>query len=261
MKWTPEAENAIKKVPFFVRKKVRARVEKEAADNGRPVVSLEDVNATRNRFMNQMDSEVRGYQLDACFGASGCPNSANSTESLSAKIEAILKDADLAAFLRQQVGGPLKFHHEFRVTLCDCPNACSQPQIKDIGVIGACLPEVTGDPCSGCGLCVSTCPDNAVTLDGDKNGISIDYEKCLACGQCIRVCPTGTLKEGKKGFKILLGGKLGRHPKLAEPLPGIYSEDEVLKIVENCLKYYKANSTGGKRFADCRPSDLLSIHT
>ncbi len=31
MKWTPEAEKAVKKVPFFVRKRVRARVEKEAA--------------------------------------------------------------------------------------------------------------------------------------------------------------------------------------------------------------------------------------
>jgi len=31
MKWTDEAEAAIKKVPFFLRKKVRARVEKEAA--------------------------------------------------------------------------------------------------------------------------------------------------------------------------------------------------------------------------------------
>ena len=28
----------------------------------------------------------------------------------------------------------LKFHHEFRVTVADCPNSCSQPQIKDIGI-------------------------------------------------------------------------------------------------------------------------------
>ena len=34
MKWTPEAAAAIKKVPFFVRKKVRARVETEAASAG-----------------------------------------------------------------------------------------------------------------------------------------------------------------------------------------------------------------------------------
>jgi len=36
MEWTTEAEGAIKKVPFFVRKKVRARVEKEALDINKP---------------------------------------------------------------------------------------------------------------------------------------------------------------------------------------------------------------------------------
>ena len=40
MKWMKEAEEAIKKVPFFVRKKVKARVEKEAGEAGKPVVSV-----------------------------------------------------------------------------------------------------------------------------------------------------------------------------------------------------------------------------
>jgi len=34
MEWTPEAEDAVKKVPFFVRKRVKARVEKEAREAG-----------------------------------------------------------------------------------------------------------------------------------------------------------------------------------------------------------------------------------
>ena len=38
MKWTSEAEAAVKKAPFFVRKKVRARVENEAAAVGKKVV-------------------------------------------------------------------------------------------------------------------------------------------------------------------------------------------------------------------------------
>jgi hypothetical protein len=38
MKWTQDAEDAIKKVPFFVRKRVRARVEKEAMTEGKKVV-------------------------------------------------------------------------------------------------------------------------------------------------------------------------------------------------------------------------------
>ncbi len=46
MKWTSEAEAAIKKVPFFVKKKVRSRVENEAAAAGKKVVSLADVKAT-----------------------------------------------------------------------------------------------------------------------------------------------------------------------------------------------------------------------
>jgi len=40
MRWTPKAEAAVKKVPFFVRKKVKARVEKKALQAGKPVVEL-----------------------------------------------------------------------------------------------------------------------------------------------------------------------------------------------------------------------------
>ena len=72
MKWLPEAEEAIKKVPFFVRKRVKARVEKEAGAAGRPVVSLADVKAAQKRYLNNMSKEVKGYQLDTCFGPGGC---------------------------------------------------------------------------------------------------------------------------------------------------------------------------------------------
>ena len=74
MKWDKHAEKAVQKVPFFVRKKVKARVEKEAGDAGKTRVSLADVKATQKRFLNKMDKEVKGYQTDACFGANGCPN-------------------------------------------------------------------------------------------------------------------------------------------------------------------------------------------
>jgi dissimilatory sulfite reductase (desulfoviridin) alpha/beta subunit len=64
------------------------------------------------------------------------------------------------------------------------------------------------------------------------------------------VCPTGTLATGERGYRVLLAGKLGRHPRLAEELPGIYQEDEVLSILEGCLDYYKKRSKHGERFAD-----------
>ncbi|MEJ2098326.1 MAG: hypothetical protein P8Y38_14725 [Deltaproteobacteria bacterium] len=137
MKWMPEAEEAIKKVPFFVRKRVRARVEKEAIEAGKQTVSLADVKATRARYLTSMSSEIKGYQIETCFGPSGCPNRAIISDHLVNQIESEVKKEDLLGFLKQSVKGDLKFHHEFRITLADCPNACSQPQIKDIGIIGA----------------------------------------------------------------------------------------------------------------------------
>ncbi len=250
MHWTREAEDTLKKVPFFVRKKVRARVEKEAQLSGRDTVTLAVVQTARKKFLDNMSSEIKGYQLDACFGAGGCPNRAMESEGLLAKLEKLLQQADLLDFLKEHVPGDLKYHHEFRVTISDCPNACSQPQIKDIGIIGVSEPAITDEVCSLCGTCVEVCRDQAVRLDEAAKVPVIDHQLCMQCGLCAKECPTGTIVDGKKGFRILLGGKLGRHPRLAEPLSGIYSEDEVLAIVKKCIDYYKANSRNGTRFAE-----------
>ena len=248
MKWTPEAEKAVKKVPFFVRKRVRARVEKEAAAEGKPVVTLAEVKATQRRYLNNMESEMRGYQLDSCFGPSGCPNRAILSDGLVPRIQALLEEADLLGFLKKTVSGQLRFHHELRVTVADCPNACSQPQIKDIGVLGACRPDTSENECTQCEACVEVCPEAAVALGGPAP--VIDGTRCIACGKCVAACPTETLVAGQTGYRVQLGGKLGRHPRLASELPGIYGENDVIKIIQDCIDFYKAKSTNGKRFAE-----------
>ena len=257
MKWMPEAEEALKRVPFFVRKTVRARVEKEAQEAARSVVSLEDVKATQARFLSRMSSKIKGYQIETCFGPSGCPNRAIISDQLIARIEAAVKKQDLLAFLKQTVEGGLKFHHEFRITLADCPNACSQPQIKDIGIIGACAPVLSGEPCTMCEACVDACKENAIRLDTKKEFPVIENDLCLKCGKCMAACPTGTLTPGKKGFRVQLGGKLGRHPQLARELAGIYDENTVMEIIKDCLRFYKANSKHGERFGQIlTPTDF-----
>jgi anaerobic sulfite reductase subunit C len=250
MKWTSEAEAAIKKVPFFVRKKVRARIEIETEAAGKNRVSLSDVKAAQARFMSKMSSDIKGYQIDTCFGSSGCPNPANSCEVLVKKIESLLENADLLTFLKERVKGDIKYHHEFRVTLAECPNACSQPQIKDVGIIGAVIPEITDEECSDCMACVEACIETCITLDNEKNTPEIDHERCLKCGKCVHVCPTGTITAKDKGFRVQLGGKLGRHPKLAVELDGIYSENEVLQMIKGCIDYYIKHSKHGERFAE-----------
>ena len=250
MKWTEEAEKAIKKVPFFVRKKVRARVENEAMAAGRKCVTILDLKTAQKKYLTNMSSEIKGFQLDTCFGSGGCPNRAVESNTFFNSLENLLVKADILKFLREHVGDHIKFHHEFRVTLADCPNACSQPQIKDIGIIGASIPEITENECLLCGDCVQICKENAVILNQKKCAPEIDYNLCIKCGQCIKKCSTGTISNKKAGFRILLGGKLGRHPRLAEELPGIFNEEETLKIVKKCITYYKKNSKDGARFAN-----------
>ena len=250
MQWSDDAETAIKKVPLFVRKRVRARVEKEAVAGGKNLITLAEVKATQARYLGKQEHEIKGYQVGRCFGSSGCPNRAIISDNLVEKIEAIFKDADILGFLRQTVAGDLKFHHEFRVALADCPNACSQPQIKDIGIIGAAIPDVTDAACSNCEACVDECREDAVQLPESGEGPLIDYQRCLSCGRCMAVCPTGTLATGQSGYRVQLGGKLGRHPRLARELPGIFTEDQVLDIIRDCIALYKKKSRGGTRFAE-----------
>jgi anaerobic sulfite reductase subunit C len=249
MEWTPEAKAALQRVPFFVRKRVRARVKKEATDAGKERIALVDVKATQARYLSGMHADIKGYQLDTCFGPSGCPNRAVISDPLLARVEAVVKAADLLSFLKSRVRGEIKFHHEFRITLADCPNACSQPQIKDMGIIGAAVPETTNEPCSQCQACVESCPEQAITLAAGSRPPAIDTVRCLNCGQCVRACPTGTIAEAWKGFRVQLGGRLGRHPRLARELPGIFGEDQVIEILQDCLKLYKERSLHGERFA------------
>ncbi len=125
------------------------------------------------------EKEIKGYEIATCFGGSGCPNSANSVTRLAADMEKIFETENLLGFLTSTVKGDLKFHHEFRVSLSECPNACSRPQIDDIGIIGAVLPGITDDACSLCGACVEACDEGAIEPDTKIQRPFIHDSLCL----------------------------------------------------------------------------------
>lgn len=248
MDWTNDAKKILSRVPFFIRGTVRERVEKEALRCGAKLVTPVLIDRCKKRYMNQMEEEVKGYRIETCFGRSGCPNRAISTDDLCDELERRLPERNLKTFLMNCVKGPLKLHHEFLISISDCPNGCSRPQIADIGIIGACTPAIGKEPCTSCASCVEACREEAILL---QNGSPvIDHSKCLGCGKCIKACPSGTLISEMKGHRILTGGRLGRHPRLAEELSGIHDLSAGLQIIERCLDIYQSHCRKGERFGE-----------
>ncbi|WP_300457985.1 4Fe-4S dicluster domain-containing protein [Desulfobacula sp.] len=263
MKWSEPADQAIHKIPFFIRKKVKKKVEAYVAQKGKSRVDLSDVTELKKKFLSKggMEKAIKGYEVMTCFGGAGCPNTANACARLAADIENIFEQANILAFLKAHVKQDVKFHHEFRVALADCPNACSRPQIVDIGIIGSVLPGISHEPCSHCNACVDVCGEAAIRLDDKKDSVLIDDDLCLMCARCISVCPTGTLREKQKNFRVMLGGRLGRHPRLAMEVAGLHTHDQVLQMVKNCLEFYKKTSKNGQRFAHLLSSPDQVINT
>jgi anaerobic sulfite reductase subunit C len=250
MKWSKEAEEAVSRVPFFVRKRVKKKVEEEAERAGSPLVTLQYVQDSKKRFLKEMDQEVKGSQVETCFGPSGCPNQAVECEGIAPALEQELMKRDLRSFLKERVQGPLKMHHDFRVSRSCCPNACSRPQIVDFGLIGAKHPKVTEEACTQCGACLDVCKEKAIRIEESAGRPSLDLKKCLSCGQCIPACPTGTLQEDSQGFRILVGGKLGRHPQLGKELGRIYSREEMIQLLNEYLDLYQAKNQHGERLGE-----------
>lgn len=248
MNWTKEAENAVSRVPFFVRRRVKKRVEEEATSLASPIVTIDHVETCRKRYLEKMEDEVKGYQIETCFGPSGCPNRAVADDDFADLVEKNTCVTKVREALMTKVKGPLKLHHEFRVSISDCPNACSRPQIADIGIIGAARPELKSELCSSCGVCAHVCTEGAITMD--IHSAQIDNEKCLGCGKCMKLCPTGALITGAQGYRVMVGGKLGRHPQLAKELRGLHTKGACISMIDKCITHHLKNTERGERFGE-----------
>ncbi len=247
MNWDKEAEERLKRVPFFIRKRVKREVEKEAAARGDRVVMPIHLEICRKRYISSTRDQTRGYEVELCFGADGCPNAISDIRPLAEELKEILEGSGLTSYLKEMVQGPLKMHHAFRVSISNCPNSCSRPQIVDFGLIATATIRVNRDEglCTLCNLCVEVCREDALTMDKNLLSPMIYGNRCLGCAQCARVCNTGTISVENTGFRVLIGGKLGRHPQLGFELPGIYDHSEVKRVLQTCIDHFMANK-GGK---------------
>ncbi len=185
------------------------------------------------------------FKIEVCNGNSGCPNSLTSTENIVHKLYQIAVSENLEEFIRSKIKGPIRQHHCFRVSIANCPNACSQVQIKDMGIVAKVKIEINRDSCINCGKCAKVCFEGALIFK-DKN-LSFYREKCIGCGMCVKVCKEEAIDIVQRGFQVLAGGKLGRHAMLAFEIAQFVTLEKTIDIFKKLINYYKEYSIFGER--------------
>ena len=68
--------------------------------------------------------------------------------------------------------------------------------------------EIDPALCSGCGICVNSCPMDVIRMDEENKKAIIKYpEDCMLCGFCFEYCPEKAIHISRGYYKrpIILG--------------------------------------------------------
>lgn len=53
-------------------------------------------------------------------------------------------------------------------------------------------PEIDAGECSGCGICVDSCPNGVLDIVGSAAAV-VNEDACDECGDCMEECPLGAI--------------------------------------------------------------------
>ncbi|HPD48126.1 MAG TPA: 4Fe-4S binding protein [Anaerohalosphaeraceae bacterium] len=137
-------------------------------------------------------------------------------------------------------------HNCLKVAFAACPNACTMPQIKDMGFIAELAPQSLRPTCSACGRCVTVCRENAIAAFAGLP--EFDSNRCIRCGMCITQCPQEAIAPALLQFAVLIGGRMGRHPRFADRLCTL-STPGLVPFIERLLTAIESQPNAD-RFAD-----------
>ena len=142
--------------------------------------------------------------------------------------------------------------HKFKIGIGGCPNNCVKPQINDFGIVGHRKPVYDAEKCKACGKCpvVAGCPMK-ICAKGEDGKMVVDTARCTGCGKCIDNCLFGAVSEEARGLVVTVGGIWGKHQRMGTRIPGVYTTEELLVLLEKCILLYRDLGYAGERLGRC----------
>lgn len=136
--------------------------------------------------------------------------------------------------------------HKFKFGVTGCQNNCLKAEENDLGIKGAMEVYWKEDNCIFCGACQKACRAGAIKME--DNTLTLDKEMCTNCGRCEKACPKNAIT-GEIAYIVSFGGLFGNTIHRGDAfLPLIKSEEQLFRITDEALKFFRDNGKSGERF-------------
>ena len=100
------------------------------------------------------------------------------------------------------------------------------------------MPWIDNSKCTGCGICINTCPVNAITMKKEK--AEIDMDKCIRCGRCHEICPQHAIRHDSERIPFEIEKNI---KKTKELIANFKTEEEKTAFVERMKRHFKKEKT------------------
>lgn len=203
-----------------------------------PFIKLEDVEAVKKELavvgLQPGACGPRVRTITACQGSAICTSGLIDTTSLAREFDEKYFAMDLP--------------HKFKFGITGCCNNCLKAEENDLGVKGGMKPEWLESKCTFCGLCEAVCREKCIVIDKQNKKLAFDETNCNYCGRCVKACPADAW-EGKSGFVVYFGGLFGNRIAIGKQVfPIIFSKEELFRVVEATLEFFKKYGKQSERF-------------
>ena len=285
MEWDSQAVAEFIKTPLSPNQKAMAKLfaEKEARRYRSDKVTLKEIEKTKEvYFAGGVTEEVRNKETEKRIaeGETGllermaeeardilareidlfnvelcharlltCRNQNIEVRALKKEVEQKLRELKVTQMIADIIpeGQKIMPHDRFMVSITGCVVGCGGPETKAFGVAGAAKPTVTDAACSECLICVDNCARRAILIRNQRP--EIDITRCDWCGQCVKVCPDSVFAYENTGYRIFVGGRVGRFHQAGRELFRMANKETLFRAMEACLELIREESLGEENLA------------